>query len=53
MTKFEYISVAIPTPLTTPDNMDIIKSYGDVGWRLVCINNGFIYFERRYELKYG
>lgn len=51
MIKFEYISVAKPN--NVPDNIDIIKSYGDVGWRLVCIADGYLYFERKYKLDYN
>lgn len=40
MTKFEYISV--PIPVSIIDTMQTLKDYGDIGWKMVTMYNGFI-----------
>ncbi len=51
MITFEYISVL--TPSTIEDTMAILKSYGETGWRVAAMYNGYIFFERRIKVKVG
>lgn len=51
MIKYEYISIPIPASLV--DHMACLKEYGDIGWRLVQMFNGYIFFERRTKTKVG
>ena len=51
MIKYEYISIAIPASII--DTMDVLKEYGDTGWRIASMYNGYIFFERRTKVKVG
>lgn len=51
MITYEYISVLIPP--TIEDTMTILKSYGDTGWYVAAMYNGYIFFERRIKVKVG
>lgn len=46
---YEYINVAIPPSLE--ETMSTLKSYGDTGWRVAAMINGYIFFERRVKTK--
>jgi hypothetical protein len=49
VTTYEYISVLIPP--TIDDTMAILKAYGDTGWKVAAMYNGYIFFERRVKIK--
>lgn len=49
MITYEYLSVVIPINLE--ETMIVLKSYGDTGWRVAAMYNGFIFFERRVKTK--
>lgn len=51
MITFEYISILIPASLN--EHMAILKEYGDTGWRVSAMYNGYIFFERRVKIKVG
>lgn len=51
MIKYEYISVAIPANIDL--TMLVLKEYGDTGWCMVTMYNGYIFFERRTKVKVG
>ena len=49
MITYEYISVLIPA--TIDETMSTLKAYGDTGWRVAAMYNGYIFFERRVKIK--
>jgi hypothetical protein len=51
MIKYEYISIVIPASIDL--TMAILKEYGDIGWCMVTMYNGYIFFERRTKVKVG
>lgn len=49
MIKYEYISIAIPD--SVDDTIKLLNEYGNTGWCMTVMYNGFIFFERRTKVK--
>ena len=51
MIKFEYISVPITSSVS--ETMDVLKAYGETGWKLAAMYNGYMFFERQMKIEFS
>jgi hypothetical protein len=45
--------MSVPIPHNIEKTMELLKEYGDTGWYVAAMYNGYVFFERRFKVKVG
>lgn len=47
----KYETIDIPVPSSLEETRDKIKEYNEIGWRMVTMYNGLIFFDRKIKTR--